>query len=155
MCIVVDPPALIPTFKTSDPKHPLFLPLKNWLDTPHGKLIYGGALYRTELSKLGSIFGVLAELQRKGKIVIIPDQLVDAEVEKVKGIEPRADFDDPHLVAIVRTSGCKLICLIDPRAHRYLRDSKFYESSKDRPKLYTRPKNASLFCKENIGRCCK
>jgi hypothetical protein len=115
----------------------------------------GGATYNKELSAVRSIIGLLAELERRGKIVRRANAEVDAEESKVRQIEPSKDFDDPHLVALVRLTGCKLICIRDLRAHRFLRAAHFYRRLQDRPRLYTRAKNSPLLCAANIAPCCK
>ncbi|MBN3816286.1 hypothetical protein G3N57_06500 [Paraburkholderia sp. Se-20369] len=59
------------------------------------------------------------------------------------------------MVALVRLSGCRLICIRDRRAHRFLRRLAFYTTGRQRPRLYTRAKNATLLCNNNIAPCCK
>jgi len=155
MCIVVDPPTLIPIFKQSDPRHSDFAPVRNWVMFGPGKLVLGGTKYKGELSKVSSIIGFIRELEKQRKIVRKNDAEVDRDVAILKNLEPAADFDDPHLVALVRLSGCRIICILDPRAHRFLRKDSFYKATKDRPKLYTRTKNETLLCKDNIAPCCR
>lgn len=155
MCIIVDPPLFIPMLKSSDPSNAIYSPVREWIDNGPGKFVIGGTKYRDELRKICSVLPILAEYERKGKIVRQNNTAVDAEVTAVKTIEPRKDFDDPHLVALVRSCGCKLICVNDPRSHKFLRDVRFYQSNKHRPKLYTRPKNVTLLVNNNIASCCR
>lgn len=155
MCIVVDPPTFVPMFKPTDPEHAVFSPVRDWVVGGPGKFVMGGAKYKTELMAVRSVLPFLAELERKGKIVRRLDKEVDDDETVVKAIEPAKDFDDPHLVALVRLTGCRLICIRDPRSHRFLRASAFYRSKKDRPRLYTRPKNNTLLCNQNLAPCCR
>lgn len=155
MCIVADPPTLIPIFKETDPEHRDFAPVKDWVLFGPGKLVLGGTKYKEELSRMPSVLAFIRELEKVGKIVRKLDEEVDKDQEAVKVLEPAADFDDPHLVALVRLSGCRVICIRDPRSHRFLRKIALYRSSKDRPKLYTRPKNDGLLCRDNIAPCCR
>lgn len=150
MCIVVDPPTLIPMFKTDDPEHPNFAPVKDWLTTGPGKLVIGGTKFKSELTAVSSMLRLIMEFDKRGKVLRQKDCDVDADEVIVKGIEPASDFDDPHLVALVRLSGAKLICTRDLRSHKYLRATKFYRTTLERPKLYTRAKNSALLCVENI-----
>lgn len=154
MCIVVDAPLFVPMFKTSDPKSVSYQPVRQWVVEGIGKFVIGGTKYKAELAKIPTVLPVLLELERKGKVVRISDAVVDAEEALVKVIEPRPDFDDPHLAALIRATGCRLICVLDPRSHKYLRASKLYKSPKARPNLYTRPKNKSLLCARNVAPCC-
>ena len=155
MCIIIDPPVFIPMFKSTDPEHEKFLPVKNWVEKGIGKFVIGGSQYREELSRVKSILSLLAEFEKGGKVRRSNDAIVDKEILFIRKIEPSLDFDDPHLVALVRASGCKLICIRDPRSHRFLRATKFYNALHCRPKLYTREKNANLLCPNNIANCCK
>ena len=150
MCIVADPPTLVPMFKVTDPEHLAFAPVRNWVVDGPGKFVIGGTKYKTELMAVASIIAFLKELEKRGKIIRKSDSDVDAEESAVKLIEPTKDFDDPHLVALVRLTGCKLICIRDPRSHRFLRAAKLYRATRDRPRLYTRAKNASLLTLPNI-----
>ena len=155
MCIVVDPPLFIPMFKSDDPRHAIYTPVLQWIDKGNGKFVIGGTMYKKELQGVRSIINLLVEYERKGKVANFNDKTVDANVEAVKKIEPSKDFDDPHLVALILTSGCRLICVFDPRSRKFLRDSRFYKKTKDRPKLYTREKNKALLSDKNIFACCK
>jgi hypothetical protein len=155
MCIVADPPTFIPMFKASDPEHTSFVAVRDWVTSGPGKFVLGGKKYKAELLSVRSILHFLTELEKRGKIVRLDESTVDADETAVKEIEPAADFDDPHLVALIRLTGCRLICVRDPRSHKFLRSARFYATSKDRPKLYTRQKNSSLLSPQNIAICCK
>lgn len=155
MCIIADPPTFIPIFKNTDPEYEKFSAVREWVQNGRGKFIMGGTTYQNELFAVRSILKILTELERRGKVKRTDTMTVDSEEAIVKELEPTQDFDDPHLVALVRASGCKVICIRDPRSHRFLRMAKFYKSKKDRPKLYTREKNINLLCNNNIAPCCK
>lgn len=155
MCIIADPPTFIPIFKETDPEYGKFSAVRDWVKNGPGKFITGGTTYQKELMAVKSIIGLLSELEKRGKVRRNNTTAVDREEGVVKALEPAQDFDDPHLVALVRVSGCKIICIRDPRSHRFLRMAKFYKSTKDRPKLYTREKNKNLLCNANMAPCCK
>jgi hypothetical protein len=108
-----------------------------------------------EVAKIGSIAHTLAEYGRMGKLVHCPKETVDSEETLVKSIESSKKFNDPHLVALVRSSGCKLICTRDKNSHKYLTMIKLYRSSLERPKLYTQAGNSNLLRDSNIVACCK
>lgn len=154
MGLVVDPPLYLHIFKSDSEKSEDFRPVKNWILKNKVKLAHGGTQYRCELRKLKSILGVISELQRAGKIFNIDDDKVDDDIEVLKKLEPSMDFDDPHLVSLVRLSGFKIICVNDPRSHRFLRRTDFYGETKKRPSLYTRKQNKKLLIQENIKGVC-
>lgn len=155
MCIVVDPPLFVPMFKATDPEHDVYQPIRDWIFKGPGKFVTGGSTYKKELSKVSSVLKTLTELEKRGKLVKANDETVDAEEQKAKQLMPTSDFDDPHLVALVRTTLCRLICIRDPRAHKFLRNSTLYVSTKHRPRLYTRAKNKQLLCEQHISTCCR
>lgn len=154
MCIVVDPPVFIPLFKSRDPENRKFAPVLNWLSRGPGKLVLGGTTYEKELRQVSTILGFLAELERSGKIVRVPQGAVDLEQRMVRAIEPRPEFDDAHLVALVRASGCKLVCTRDKRAGPFIRSARFYRAGM-RPKIYTSLRHRKLLCSRNIAGCCQ
>ena len=97
MCIVIDPPALIPMFKNGDIEHQKFLPVRKWIFDGPGKIIVGGKQYKKELLDVISIIQFIKELERRGKVIVKNDSDIDRDVERIKQIEPCKDFDDPHL----------------------------------------------------------
>lgn len=84
MCIVIDPPALIPMFKTADVEHQKFSPVRKWIVEGPGKIIIGGAQYRKELLDVISIIQFVKELERRGKVIRKCDAEVDRDVERIK-----------------------------------------------------------------------
>ena len=155
MCIVVDPPSFIPMFKATDPCHADFKPILEWVTGGPAKFVFGGSQYQAELFAVRSVLPLLLEMEKRGKIVRASSAEVDAEVLVVRDLEPSADFDDPHLVAIVRLTGCRLVCLRDARAHRFVRSSSLYARPNARPKLYTRAAHHRLLCQDNLAPCCR
>lgn len=142
-------------FKSGDPDHSTFLPVRDWVFNGHGKFVLGGTQYFQELSKISTVLAVLKEYEKMHRLIKINNEEIDRHCAEVKAIEPSPDFDDPHLVALVRATGCKLVCVRDPRSHRFLKAVRFYASSKLRPKLYTQRGNSILLCPKNIASCCK
>ena len=155
MCVVADPPTFIPMFKPSDAEHAEFAPVAQWVMKGAGKFVIGGSTYRTQLRAVSSIVGVLLELEKLGKVLRYSDVDVDPERCTPNGLSGSEYFDDAHLVALVRLTKCKVVCVRDKRSHKFLRASHLYQSPKDRPKLYTREKNKSLLCPKNIAACCR
>lgn len=154
MAVIVDPPLFLALFDEKDERHGDFIEVLNWVIKGPAKFVVGGTKYKNEIYNVRSVMPKLAELSRARKIYSINDTVVDAEELRVKRIEPRADFDDPHLVALVCASKVKIICIKDPRAHKFLRRVDFYPDAKLRPKLFTRAKNRTLLIKDNLKGVC-
>lgn len=155
MCIVADPPTFILMFRETDPRHPDFAPVRDWVKHGPGKFVLGGTTYNRQLAAVPSVLGFLLELQKIGKIVREDPTEVDAHEAALKVLEPSTSFDDPHLVALVRVSGCRLICVNDLKAHRFLKERSFYSKICARPKLYTSQGHTRLLCKDHIVPCCQ
>jgi hypothetical protein len=158
MCIVVDPPAFLPMFKTEHRDHKKFVKVKEWVEKKDGKFVIGGTKYMKELKKIDNvIIRHLTELERKGKIKKCDLQSVDKEIAEVKRIVPSTSFNDEHLAALVRHTGCHLICLVDKRAHKYLTSRETYGSTAKLPKLHTGSKrhDTDLLIERNIAPCCR
>lgn len=154
MAVIVDPPLFIVIFNPSDPRYKEYSDVLNWVLRGPAKFVLGGEKYRQELYNIRSVLPKILELKRARKIYEVNDDLVDLEEVRLKRVEPSADFDDPHLVALVNLSKVKIICINDPRAHKFLRRSDFYKSPSMRPKLYTRAKNINLLSKSNLTGIC-
>jgi predicted nucleic acid-binding protein len=155
MCIVLDTCAFSPVFNSTDKRHKEYMPVLNWVVCGKGKLVYGGKQYKDELRRSPKYFKLFANLERAGKLVQLCDKNVDEWQKMVRDIEPNKDFDDPHLIAIILESKCKLICTDDKRAIPYLTDLRFYINNVKRPKIYKSSKNTSLLNDRYIADICK
>lgn len=156
MCIIIDINCLSATFNDKDRKHISFSSLYNWIYNGDGKIVWGGTKYKEELSKT-SYAKIFKLLRDKNKVVKLDDDEVDrwqAEIETI--FAANRDFDDPHLIAIVQTSGCQLVATQDRRAIPFLNDKTLYRHGVKPPKIFQgRKKHRKLLCPSNIAKCCK
>lgn len=155
MCLVLDTNAFSLCFDLTNKEHNEFRPVLNWLSYGKGKLVYGGKKYKDELKKASSYMRYFAALNRAGKVIVLDDDMVDKIEIEVKNLESSKNFDDPHLVAIVLMSKCKVICTNDARAIPFIKDQKFYTGITAKPKLYTSSKNIKLLTDKYIAEICK
>lgn len=130
------------------------MPVHDWIFHREGKLVIGGTSYTKELKKLSKYLGPIQELSKINKVIVIDKDAVDSWEKKVKKLEPKKDFDDPHIVAIVEVSGCRVVCTQDRRSDKYLQDKRFYSNSK-KPSIYRTKKHAHLLACKNIARICQ
>lgn len=72
----------------------------------------------------------------------------------MKKIEPGKNFNDEHLVAIVISSRCAVVCTDDKIAMSYLKKRKFYPKKIRTPKIYSNKKHQNLCKKDNIVGVC-
>jgi predicted nucleic acid-binding protein len=157
MCIIIDTSAFAPVFELKSELHVEFEPVLKWITRGKGKLVYGGTKYKRELRKAKKYFRLFAQFERARIIVKVNDRKVDHEQQLVESTLAHRDFDDTHLVAIVRASGCKLMCCEDERAHRFIKDRTLYPnpSYAGPPKIYRNSSHRDLLCDQNIANICK
>lgn len=150
MCIVIDTCALHLVFLKKDCD---FTPVNKWILKGKGKVVVGGSRYNNELKGARKYLPILAELSRLGKIVKVDDKSVDDCEIQIKKLESSASFNDPHIVALIRESGCKLLCSVDSSSDKYIRNTKFYSKGK-RPSIYRSKKHINLLSDSNIVGAC-
>ena len=155
MCIVLDVNVFSEFFNESNSNYGDFEKLRKWVLSEHGKLIYGGSKYKQELTTAHSYLRIMVGLERAGKLICLDDSEVDDLQEQVEKIEPSKKFDDPHLVAIIISSKCRIICTNDKRAIPYLKDQRFYKKPVLKPKVYSSDRNESLLIDKNIADVCR
>jgi predicted nucleic acid-binding protein len=112
--------------------------------------VIGGTTYRKEVKKLGKSLEFLAELRRAGKLSIINDAVVDKEKDLVSALETHPDFDDQHIVALFRVSGCRVFASHDKRADRFVKKKALYRKGQKPPSIYRNYRHNNLLIDTNI-----
>lgn len=107
MCLIVDASCASMVFDVH--RHLRFEPLWRWLSGIHGRLVYGGRLAR-ELDKVQAAAVQLAELRRSGRASFVPDEKIEAEVACLPDCHRS---NDPHVLALARLTGARLLCTED------------------------------------------
>jgi hypothetical protein len=152
MCIVIDINCISSVFgryigkKVEDYED--FEPIGDWLHKKNtkAKMVYGGTKYRAELGKLTEYLGYLKELKTARRIAEINDSLVD---KKKVEIEHKVKSNDPHLIAILSCSGCRLLCSKDKKTDEDIKEKSFYPHGK-KTKIYRCKEHSHLLCDKNI-----
>lgn len=105
MCLIID------ANKTADflnqPSHPDHVPICRWLEKGRGMVPLGGRL-RREILQVRKARRYFAELIRSGRARRYPDEEVDAE-EAVVQNTGLCVSDDPHVIALARVSGARVL----------------------------------------------
>jgi hypothetical protein len=162
MCTLIDMNTIACVFNPSNQDYINFEPIRDWLNTGNGKVVYGGLKYKTELAKLPKYHTYLTELSRKGKVVKVDDDLINKktiEIENdlmLRGINSKKNekFNDSHLVAIVAVSKVKIITSKDSKSFDFLKDTRYYDHAKHKPVFYTSKKNSKLLEDKRYHSCC-
>lgn len=150
MCIVIDMNVLPIILNAKHNDHNKYIDVHKWVTRGKGFIVFGGTHYINELRALGSYLGIISELQRKGRTRRLIDELVDKEELRVARLLKGSGCDDCHLIAIIRTSGCRLICSNDKRADKYLKNPKYYLKRQKPPHIYRDKTHKHLLCDKNI-----
>ena len=109
MCVIVD--ACVASHVFSVPREADFVPLWSWLEKKDGRLVYGGRLAE-ELHRLGKTTRLLAELKRSGRALECSRQDVDEQEKAVRKLG-LCRSNDPHVIALARVSGARILCTKD------------------------------------------
>lgn len=133
MCLVLDINAFHLVFGQPSGNES-FKPVLDWLLHGRGKLVMGGTKYDEELAKMPKYLRLISILKTSRKVVRANDAAVDQRTKEIIRACPDPDFDDPHMVALLSVSGCKLFCSEDQRSYKYIKRREWYTGGT--PKIY-------------------
>ena len=156
MCLIVDTNVFGSVFDPTAKEHQRFLPVYNWLAFGNGgKLIFGGTKYKQEVDfKTSRCLRLLAEFERRGRLLSLDDSLVDKAAAVVKKKVADRDFNDEHIVALVIVSRCCVVCTDDLRSISFLKRGELYPAGLKAPKIYGGVRNANLCCSDHVVGLC-
>jgi len=152
MCLIID--TNVAHRALCDPADPEFeLVYKSLFGNsrPQQALVYGGGL-ATEYDRSGQISRAVEELLRAGRAWREDDGVVDVET---KFASQHCRSNDPHVIALARVSGVRLLCTHD-RNSGLMADFKNKELiDKPRGRVYTRRRNLGLLSAKCPCKRCK
>ena len=144
MCIVIDTNTLAPVFNQSNEEHDEFRPVKDWISRRQGYLVFGGTRYRQELKKTYRYMRLVRQMKDSGHAVEIRDEPADtnevAVIQKTSG----TDCDDQHIIALLGTSRCPLLCSRDIRSYEFVTKKSLYPKGMPKVRIYSSGKNRDL-----------
>jgi hypothetical protein len=154
MCIVIDINTIPCVFSDGSDCHDEFEPVERWILKGKGKIIIGGKKYKDELRKMPDYLTFFKDLEKRGKVVPLEDNEVDSYEEEIKLIVSDSRFDDPHILAIIAISKCKVLCSNDKKSFDYIQNQALYPKGVKIPRIYSKRKCENLLVDENIvGKC--
>ena len=138
MCIIVDTNKL-GTF-LADPANEDSRPIRRWLDRGAGSIVYStGGRFAQEIR--GRVKARLADYVRAGRAKLIPGSLFASDERDLKA-RPDLRSDDPHVLALARASGVRLLYTADRNLISDFKDRSFID--RPRGKVYSGAHNAGL-----------
>ena len=138
MCIIVDTNKL-GTF-LADPPDDDSRPIHKWLDRDAGSIVYStGGRFAQEIQ--GRAKTRLADYVQAGRAKLIPESLFAADE---CNLEARPDLrsDDPHVLALARAAGVRLLYTADRNLISDFKNRSFID--RPRGKVYSSARNANL-----------
>ena len=154
MCIIIDTCTFYKVFNDQNKEHDKFKPVLKWIVGKKGKIIIGGTKYAKELSSAKAL-GILAEFEKRNRVVSLSTEKVDKRARELKKLEPNKQFDDEHLVAMVVVSRCCVVCTDDKKAIPYLKRRDLYSGGVKPPSIYRYKTHAPMCRKKNIVKVCR
>lgn len=136
MCLVIDMNTIPNVFNPSLESHDKYKPVLDWVITGKGKMVCGGTKYWEEFKLISKYIRFFNQLNKAGKVVKIDDNAVDEKMNELMSLCSDADFDDPHIVALLVVSGCKVISSEDARSYPYIKRKEWYPKGRAIPKIY-------------------
>lgn len=157
MCIVIDVNTFASVFNKDSKDYNEFRYVYRWIVCPDqkGKLVYGGSKYKDELKKMHKYQPLIVELDKKRKVCEIDKDKVDHWQYKIDNLPHHKNFNDSHIIAIIVSSCCKLICSKDLESFKFLSNKIFYPKNFILPKFYTGSRNRILLNNRNIADRCR
>lgn len=157
MCLVIDMNTIPTVFNPDLDNHEKYKPVLDWVISGKGKMVCGGSKYWEELKQIGKYLRFFNELNKAGKVVKVDDEAVDQKMDELMEICDDSDFDDPHIVALLIVSGCKVVSSEDARSYPYIKRKEWYPKGRDVPKIYKSSsfnKASTILCDGNLADIC-
>jgi predicted nucleic acid-binding protein len=156
MCIVIDTNTWSSVIDSSSTDHSEFKPVYDWIfgEGSKGKIVYRGTTYLNETpAKYRKLLKYCADIGKAKGVSLDEVDFIESELKQK--IQHR-DFDDPHIVAIIIASKCKLICTNEQRAIPFFKDKDriLYPKRFNIPKIYHNASNKDLLTDKNISKFC-
>lgn len=152
MCLIVDTNLASLVF-CKEPQND-FRPIIDWLLSSHqdpqknGKLVVGGHL-ATEINRLNDARIFIRQLSQAGRARIIPKEITDEEAKKFGNYKS----DDPHVIALARVSGARILCSHDKDLHKDFRNTKLINNPKGH--IYQNARHKHLLSRYGHTEACK
>jgi hypothetical protein len=128
MCVIVDANRASLVF---GPPHEDYRPILDWLDRG-GMIVFGAKLAR-ELDRVDAARRYLRVLVQAGRAYQAPKGTVESEQAAISATSAIRS-DDPHVLALARVTGTRLLCTNDERLIADFKDKKWID--RPRGKIY-------------------
>ncbi len=155
MCIIVDANVFSKVFDPLNEKHEEFKPVFEWIVKKNGKLVVGGSKYIKEITTIARFTKLLNQLKKARKIYYHSQAIVDAKALEFRDIFTTTDYDDQHILALIATTSCRLLCTNDEGLIKYAKMRIFYSARQRKVLIYKKKSDKTKLISQNIAEVCK
>jgi hypothetical protein len=131
MCVIVDVNVASEVFRATPSERGV--PIRDWVINGDGCFVFGGQL-ADELFRYSAARRFLIELGRQGRAARMPRDKIEAETKRLRAIKCLAS-DDPHVIALARVSGARVLFSSDTDLHGDFKNSALVANPRGR--VYT------------------
>lgn len=139
MCVIID--ACVRDLVFGDRPHEDALPVLQWIESPDGRMVYGGKKQCDELFRSERAKRRVRGWKQAGRAFEFPPASVDAEQAKVNALGVAAS-NDTHIIALARISGARVLYSTDTALHKDFKNAQLVDQP--RGSVYQRAEHASL-----------
>ena len=144
MCIIVDANRMGAFL--ADPPEEDAAPVRRWIDTGGGRVVYStGGKFAEEVR--GHAKQRLLRYSQAGRAKFVPEHRF---IDDQNTLQARIRSDDPHVLALARATGVRLLYTGDVDLIADFKDKAILD--KPRGKIYSRAANANLLTKSACGK---
>lgn len=144
MPIVVDINTFPSVFEEENADHAEFSPVKTWIETGKGFLLYGGTKFKEELLTSSRRVRFIRILRDAGRALEINGDIVDALHQDIASKVAGTGCDDPHIIALLAAARCGLLCSRDKRSYPFVKKRKLYPKGAPKVRIYSGRGNIDL-----------
>ena len=149
MCLIIDANMCGRFFAT--PASADFVPVWQWLEGRDGAIVFGGRNAR-ELWRVANAGRAILELHRRGKAHRVEYARVDKEEARLAAARS-CRSDDPHVIALARIGGSRLLCSEDADLHADFSNTTLLSDPKGR--IYQNAGHKGLLRKYGHTKACR
>lgn len=144
MAIVIDVNVFQMVFDPSNVNHEDFAPVKAWIESREGFLLYGGTKYKQELLLSYRTAKLVRLLRDGGSAIEIRSEVVDAITEDVEKAVAGTKCNDPHIIGLLAAAHCNLLCSRDVESYPFIKSKKYYPKGAPKVRIYSARRNVDL-----------
>jgi hypothetical protein len=144
MPIVIDSNTFAMVFDPNNALHSEFVPIKEWIASGNGFLLFGGTKFMKEMGQSPGRLRVIRILKERGEAIEIETAIVDNLEEIIIEQTHKTKCNDQHIIALLSAARCHLLCSLDTESFPFIKKKTLYPKGMNRVRIYSSSKNKEL-----------